>query len=171
MRKAVDAKAEKSGFWIFSTYRVEFGTRTYFECSRSLFRLIRDPQAIVPVGDHAGKTLWSVWDEFFWDTDGHTQEEIELLAWDRQRRHTGRLERLRKIRARPEAADRRRELIPEDTRVFVWSRDGGCCTSCGAEDDLQYDHVIPHAKGGGSAPENIQLLCGDCNRAKGDAIA
>lgn len=42
---------------------------------------------------------------------------------------------------------------------------------CGADDDLQFDHVIPVAKGGGVAADNIQILCGDCNRQKSDSIA
>ena len=42
---------------------------------------------------------------------------------------------------------------------------------CGAEDDLQFDHLIPVAKGGGNAADNIQVLCGDCNRLKSNAIA
>ena len=42
----------------------------------------------------------------------------------------------------------------------------GRCVRCGAEEDLQFDHVIPVARGGGNAPENIQVLCGPCNRAK-----
>jgi 5-methylcytosine-specific restriction endonuclease McrA len=31
--------------------------------------------------------------------------------------------------------------------------------------------VIPVAKGGASSAANLQLLCGACNRQKGDAIA
>ena len=95
----------------------------------------------------------------------------ELLVWDRQRRQDARLDRLRKIRARDEdLAGSRRERIPEEVRAFVWERDGAQCTRCGAEDDLQFDHVIPVAKGGGNAIDNIQILCGDCNRQKSDSI-
>jgi site-specific DNA-methyltransferase (adenine-specific) len=34
--------------------------------------------------------------------------------------------------------------------------------------DLEIDHIIPKAKGGGDYYENYQLLCGSCNRMKGD---
>ena len=41
---------------------------------------------------------------------------------------------------------------------------------CGAEDELQFDHVIPVAKGGGNAIDNVQVLCADCNPQKSDSI-
>ena len=56
------------------------------------------------------------------------------------------------------------------SRAFVWERDAGRCVKCGSEDDLQFDHVIPVAKGGGNVAENVQILCGDCNRQKSDSI-
>ena len=34
--------------------------------------------------------------------------------------------------------------------------------------DLEVDHVIPKSKGGGNYYENHQLLCGHCNRTKGN---
>ena len=69
-----------------------------------------------------------------------------------------------------EIASARRERIPAEVRAFVWERDAGRCVQCGSGDDLQFDHVIPVAKGGGNATENIQVLCGDCNRRKSDSI-
>ena len=33
--------------------------------------------------------------------------------------------------------------------------------------DFEVDHVIPKSKGGSDADENLQLLCGNCNRIKG----
>ena len=123
------------------------------------------------VGEATGRRLWWVGDEFYWDTDHLSAEEIALEVWDRDRRREHRYERLRVVRAREEAAtSARRERIPDDVRALVWARDGGQCVRCGAEDDLQFDHVIPVAKGGGNAHGNIQILCGNCNRAKSDRI-
>ncbi len=64
-------------------------------------------------------------------------------------------------------AEPRRAHIARETRLAVYTRDGGRCTECGSGFELQYDHVIPHALGGGDGVDNLQLLCGDCNRSKG----
>jgi 5-methylcytosine-specific restriction endonuclease McrA len=55
-------------------------------------------------------------------------------------------------------------------RRAVFERDGGRCVGCGAEFDLQYDHVIPVALGGASTAENLELLCAPCNRRKGATL-
>jgi 5-methylcytosine-specific restriction endonuclease McrA len=54
-------------------------------------------------------------------------------------------------------------------KIAVAIRDEGRCVECGADDDLQYDHIIPFSRGGLSDdPDNIQLLCGSCNQSKGN---
>ena len=32
---------------------------------------------------------------------------------------------------------------------------------------MEVDHIIPQSAGGGDHIENLQLLCGHCNRVKG----
>jgi 5-methylcytosine-specific restriction endonuclease McrA len=56
--------------------------------------------------------------------------------------------------------------ISNPVKEEVFARDGGQCVKCGSTRDLQFDHVIPHTRGGSRTAANIQLLCGDCNRAK-----
>jgi 5-methylcytosine-specific restriction endonuclease McrA len=58
-------------------------------------------------------------------------------------------------------------VIPQDVRIAVAARDGGKCRKCGSAEDLQYDHVIPWSRGGANTVNNVQLLCGRCNRRKG----
>lgn len=65
----------------------------------------------------------------------------------------------------------RREPIPDDVKLLVWSRDGGRCGRCGSDTKLHFDHIIPVAKGGGNGENNIQLLCETCNLKKSDRIA
>ncbi|RSM87100.1 hypothetical protein DMH25_42665 [Streptomyces sp. WAC 01325] len=35
---------------------------------------------------------------------------------------------------------------------------------------MQFDHVIPVAMGGSSGADNLQVLCGPCNRSKGAGL-
>jgi 5-methylcytosine-specific restriction endonuclease McrA len=41
---------------------------------------------------------------------------------------------------------------------------------CGAGAYLEFDHIIPVAKGGGNTVANIQILCRGCNGRKSDRI-
>jgi 5-methylcytosine-specific restriction endonuclease McrA len=52
-------------------------------------------------------------------------------------------------------------------RARILERDGESCGFCGTEHDLQIDHIFPVALGGKSDDDNLQVLCGPCNRAKG----
>lgn len=62
-------------------------------------------------------------------------------------------------------------LIPSAVKLAVWRRDQGRCVTCGATDNLHFDHIIPYSKGGTSLrEENIQLLCARHNLAKRDRI-
>ena len=63
-----------------------------------------------------------------------------------------------------------RKSIPKAVQRAVWRRDRGKCVECGSNENLEYDHIIPHSKGGGNTERNIQLLCEECNRSKGAKI-
>jgi hypothetical protein len=63
-----------------------------------------------------------------------------------------------------------RTAIADDVKMLVRSRDGGACVNCGSHNKLQFDHIIPFAKGGGDTSENIQLLCAPCNLRKSASI-
>jgi hypothetical protein len=65
----------------------------------------------------------------------------------------------------------KRDPIPEEVKLLVWARDGGCCVRCGSKQELHFDHIIPVAKGGGNSEANIQILCQTCNLKKSDKIA
>jgi hypothetical protein len=60
--------------------------------------------------------------------------------------------------------------IPREVRQRVWQRYGGQCAECGATQYLEFDHVIPVAKGGSNSDVNVQLLCRGCNLKKSDFI-
>lgn len=63
--------------------------------------------------------------------------------------------------------ERNTRSIPQDVKIQVAVRDQGRCRQCGSAQDLHYDHVIPWSRGGANTVNNIQLLCGPCNRRKG----
>ena len=60
--------------------------------------------------------------------------------------------------------------IPDAVRREVWQRDGGKCVQCGAMDYLEFDHIIPHSRGGANTVKNIRVLCRRCNNIKSDRI-
>lgn len=60
--------------------------------------------------------------------------------------------------------------IPPEVRIKVWYRDGGKCKRCGVNEDLEFDHIIPVAKGGSNTDKNVELLCKSCNRKKSARI-
>ena len=60
--------------------------------------------------------------------------------------------------------------ISRNVRQRVWTTYGGQCADCGAKDYLEFDHVIPVAKGGSNDEMNVQLLCRRCNLKKNDNI-
>lgn len=63
-----------------------------------------------------------------------------------------------------------RSPISESVRSEVWRRDRGQCVSCGSKENLQFDHIIPVSRGGATSAQNLQLLCQQCNLAKGTKI-
>jgi hypothetical protein len=63
-----------------------------------------------------------------------------------------------------------KRLIPQEVKDLVWKRDNGKCVICGSNEKLEFDHIIPIAKGGSNTYRNIQLLCETCNRKKSDNL-
>jgi hypothetical protein len=58
-------------------------------------------------------------------------------------------------------------------KIQVLMRDGNRCRLCGVEcndglHNIHFDHIIPWSKGGETTLDNLQVLCSDCNLAKGD---
>jgi hypothetical protein len=63
--------------------------------------------------------------------------------------------------------ERNSRAIPQDVRIAVSARDQDKCVQCGSTENVQFDHKIPWSRGGANTVNNIQLLCGRCNRRKG----
>ncbi|WP_336643719.1 HNH endonuclease [Microbacterium sp. MMO-113] len=55
-------------------------------------------------------------------------------------------------------------------RLAVMRRDSYTCNHCGHVGklhEMEVDHVIPWSWGGSDEFDNLQALCGPCNRRKG----
>jgi hypothetical protein len=66
----------------------------------------------------------------------------------------------------PRPTDPRSRRIPAAIRRAVWARDGGRCTftsdggrRCASRRALEFDHVVPFARGGVSTVEGLRLRC------------
>jgi hypothetical protein len=63
--------------------------------------------------------------------------------------------------------------IPFRTKIRVVRRDNYTCQHCGRhlqDNEVEFDHVIPIAKGGSSDEHNIRLTCHNCNADKSDKV-
>lgn len=74
---------------------------------------------------------------------------------------------------RRQLADKRStsRYVPDAIKAVVYQRDGGCCVECGYKGPyIEFDHIWPRSKGGRTTADNLQLLCGQCNRKKGNRV-
>ena len=116
---------------------------------------------------------WLYESRFYKDNENLKADEVKALLHTRDRLRKARINRAKTIASTPEVPvdGLRRGFVPEDVRLLVWERDGGKCAKCGSRNELQFDHVIPFSLGGSSTADNLQILCGSCNRTKSNSIA
>jgi|GEM_PF-4336117 len=60
-------------------------------------------------------------------------------------------------------------FIADDIRAEIMARDKYACVYCGAESELELDHVIPFQSGGATTKNNLVIACASCNSSKSDA--
>ena len=154
-------------FWFVGTCcpPARIGAKQYHQLGASQHR---QP---VEVARSGGRVWWQFEDAFYWESGQYRERDVLALIRDRQRRSAQRLDRAHMLLKVDEGQAPRvrggREAIPREMRRAVFERDGGKCAHCGTNFDIQYDHILPVALGGATTIENLQLLCGDCNREKG----
>ncbi|MCQ2395218.1 MAG: DUF262 domain-containing protein [Kiritimatiellae bacterium] len=63
-----------------------------------------------------------------------------------------------------------RVFDPDDMRTAYENQQGVCpvCKRRYAFEEMRGDHIRPWSKGGRTRPENLQMLCADCNARKSD---
>lgn len=69
----------------------------------------------------------------------------------------------------PDAKPVRKE-VPLAYRHFIYQRDGHRCVTCGTDQDLSIDHILPVSKGGTNDLANLQTMCRPCNSRKGARV-
>lgn len=103
------------------------------------------------------------------------EETVSLLAEDQLNKKAIDLQRFRKkveyqrktLALGATDTPRQRRNPPDSLVKFIMERDE-FCQQCGSYEDLQLDHIIPVSRGGNDSEENLRLLCGACNKARGD---
>jgi site-specific DNA-methyltransferase (adenine-specific) len=71
----------------------------------------------------------------------------------------------------PKRSDLKEVPRTQSIKERLYKEQNGKCKACGQEFELrnlEIDHIVPKSKGGGDYYENYQLLCGSCNKIKGD---
>ena len=97
------------------------------------------------------------------------KEVAELMADKEVQRHGGIYEFLLSDRTLFEKLNLR-GFDPDDMRVAYETQKGFCpiCKGKFAFEEMRGDHIKPWSKGGKTVPENLQMLCADCNARKSD---
>ena len=72
----------------------------------------------------------------------------------------------------PQRADVVKVVVSnKKVKVILYDLQQGKCKGCDNQLEIRHmeiDHIIPRSKGGGDYRDNYQLLCGNCNRIKGN---
>ena len=101
------------------------------------------------------------------------EEKVYNALSDEEKAKLKEIETERKLAEKKIAQEKekkRSRTITQKVKDDVWNRDGGKCVECDSNENLEFDHIIPHSKGGANTYRNIQLLCQDCNRTKSAKI-
>ncbi len=176
LRRDTTARFDKTGVWIFSRYRFVAGAlEAKSRLNRAAYDSMLARQLVEPVTvlfDGQRRRCWWIFrNDFYWEDDAYDATEVKALILQRLNQRDRRLKHAVALMEQTESLEAAgRAPLPDDVKVFVWQRDGGCCVRCGSKERLEFDHVIPVAMGGANTARNLQLLCESCNRAKGASL-
>ena len=98
LRKVSSGRIEKSGFWMFTNWKFFTAKTRYFSLTSSEHRQAAKKlkaAGAARIGREDERVLWWTSSGLFWADPELSDEDVELLVWDRQRRQDSRLDRLR----------------------------------------------------------------------------
>ncbi|MDQ0865708.1 HNH endonuclease [Arthrobacter globiformis] len=174
LRKADNVSLEhRRGFWTSNgDVIITVGRKRYsigkFKEQVFLERLAAQMDYPMLITRINGRRYWQFQNKFYWESEGLKSSEVHALLVMQDQRKRQKIETATRnfaLGPAPRIATGRRP-IPEDVKVYVLNRDAGSCRACGSTAEIQYDHIIPLAMGGSNNAENLQILCGPCNRSK-----
>ena len=93
-------------------------------------------------------------------------EEHVLERGDEYQKLVNKIDRLRQISSNRLQINRKQ--VSDHVLAFVLQRDLNKCVLCGDDSNLQFDHILPVSKGGNNEPENLRILCRQCNQSRGN---
>jgi hypothetical protein len=162
------------GFWLWKKWTFRTGRLEARPIPDAAYQALmaaqpEEPQIVLETED---RTYWMFQEDYYVEREDLDPDEVKALLLDRELRKRRRIDSA-KARVAMGGAEltRARDPIADDVKLFVWQRDGGRCIQCGTQENLEFDHIIPLAMGGANTARNLQLLCADCNRAKGAALS
>jgi hypothetical protein len=118
------------------------------------------------------RSYWKYQGKWWVDNEGLGADDVLALITSRQKRSDQTLRRAHSLASMAiEPTQTPRGHLSAELKQYVWAKYGGACSSCGSNVELQFDHIIPVSLGGATSEENLQILCGPCNRSKGASIA
>lgn len=122
--------------------------------------------------DDRGRIWWLYKGAVYSTKEDLEPDEVLALIDEKANKKRIAIARAKAVAAMAESLDRKgeRQPIPREIKVAVWQRDQGRCVECGSKVELEFDHIVPLALGGSNTERNIQLLCANCNRAKGASL-
>lgn len=166
-------------FWAASgIVRIVLGPRTqhavYVKVTKAQFTVAQGHQQREPVPYPVPAkqvVYWHFQDRVYSDADGLDANKIKALVLTQRDQRKRTAERAEHLMAIPQSrGPSARQRISPEVRNFVLTRDGNRCVNCDSAHELQLDHMIPVSLGGSSEPENLEVLCGPCNRRKGGSL-
>lgn len=164
----------RPGFWTGKgPAALTVGRETYLlgnKLTRAEYEELQNGQWEFPMllGRIGQRRYWQFQNKFYWEAEGLKSSEVHALLVMREQRKQRQLDTAQAnfaLGSAPRVVTGRK-AIPDDVKVYVMRRDGHSCRACGSRAELQYDHIIPLAMGGSNDAENLQILCGPCNRSK-----